>query len=277
VSGSASDVERLIRLLRTREQEGEGSRYDRLRAERELTELRVDTSALQSSVAATAARLAAFLPEGERVLVVRGDLQVAADVPALDDLVRRATAARADYRMEQRNVERYRIEERAARRLRIPEPQISAGLKRADEFSGAQPNPFSTMTKSGLAIGLSIPLPIFNRGNLEVARYRAEQEQAGAHLAVLARQIRAEIAGALGVLGLRRAGLAAYRRDLESAGAELTQITQVAYQEGEIGILEVLDSLRVSRASRLRLIELEAGVKEAAIELDRVVGEEVHP
>ena len=34
------DLEEVIRVLRTREQEGEGSRYDRLRAERELAEYR---------------------------------------------------------------------------------------------------------------------------------------------------------------------------------------------------------------------------------------------
>ena len=55
------------------------------------------------------------------------------------------------------------------------------------------------------------------------------------------------------------------------------RITRVAYQEGEIGILELLDSLRVNRAASLRLLDLEAQVKEAWIELERVVGEEVRP
>jgi outer membrane protein TolC len=59
------------------------------------------------------------------------------------------------------------------------------------------------------------------------------------------------------------------------AGSELTRITQVAYEEGEIGILELLDSLRVSRAASLRLVELQASVKEAVIELERAVGETI--
>ena len=139
------------------------------------------------------------------------------------------------------------------------------------------PNPFSNVTSSGLAISLTIPLPIFNSGRYEVARYQAEQEQASARLAVLAHQIRAEIEGARNVVAIRGDALAAYRRDLESAGTELTRITQVAYQEGEIGILELLDSLRVNRTAGLRLLDLQAGVKEAFIELERVVGEQVHP
>src|SRR5207244_195702 len=98
-----------------------------------------------------------------------------------------------------------------------------------------------------------------------------------ARVAVLARQIRTEIQGARDVLAIRRAALATYQRELGSAGTELTRITQAAYQEGEIGILELLDSLRVNRAANIRMLDLQAGVKEAFIELDRVVGEEMHP
>ena len=114
-------------------------------------------------------------------------------------------------------------------------------------------------------------------GQREVARYRAEREQASARVAVLARQIGAEIQGARDVFVIRRDALADYQRELESTGTELTRITQIAYQEGEVGILELLDSFRVSRTANLRALDLKTGVKEAFIELERVVGEEVRP
>jgi cobalt-zinc-cadmium efflux system outer membrane protein len=145
------------------------------------------------------------------------------------------------------------------------------------------PNPFSNETRTGVVFSLSVPLPVFNSGRYEVARYQAEQEQTTARAAVLARQIQTEIQGAREVLTIRREMLAAYQRTLESAGAELTRITRVAYEEGEVGILELLDSLRVNRLASLRLLELQAGVREALIELERVVGAElttsgeVHP
>jgi cobalt-zinc-cadmium efflux system outer membrane protein len=272
-----NEVENLIRVLRRREDEGEGSRYDRIRAEREAAELRIDTAVARSLVAAAGARLAAWLPEGSRVQQVRGDLTVSADRPDVDELVRRAMGARADYRAEQKNLTRYQIEEMAARRLRIAEPQVSAGVKRADVTSGVGPNPFSNVTHTGLAISLSVPLPLFNNGRYEVARYQAEQEQSSAHIAVIARQIRTEIQGARDVLAIRAEALAAWQHELASAGADLTRITQTAYEEGEIGILELLDSVRVSRTANLRSLDLQTGVKEAFIELERVVGEEIHP
>ena len=275
LSAGIDEVRQLTGLLRVREEEGEGSRYDRLRAERELAELRTDLTAARSLVAAAAARLSGFLPEGTEVQQVRGELAVLSDPPDFEDLVRRATAARADYLAEQKDLTRYQLEEQAARRLRIPEPQVTAGVKRADVVSGVGPNPFSNVTRTGLAFGFNVPLPVFNNGRYEVARYQAEQEQANARVSLLARQIRTEIQGARAVVAIRKDALAAYQREMESTGGELTRITQVAYQEGEIGILELLDSFRVSRTSSLRLLDLQAGVKEAFIELERVVGEEL--
>jgi cobalt-zinc-cadmium efflux system outer membrane protein len=277
LSRSIGEVEQLARMLRQREDEGEGSRYDRVRAARELTELRTDLRSAQSLVAAAGARLAGFLPEGTAVPRVTGRLSLAAEAPELEELVRRALATRADYRASQRNLARDEAEEQAARRLRIPEPVVTAGVKRGNVPSGLPPNPFSDATRTALAFSVSVPILAFNRGQYEVARFQAEQEQVQAQMAGLARRIRTEVQGARDVLSLRQEALAAYQRELDSAGSELTQITQVAYEEGEIGILELLDALRLSRAASLRLLDLQAGVKEAGIELERVVGEEVHP
>lgn len=277
LSAAAEDMGRLIEILRQREKEGEGSRYDRLRAEREVTELRVDMTTARSMVAGAAARLASFMPEGSEVQEVRGELRIPSTSPPLEDLLSRAMSARSDYKAGQRSLARYQMEQQAARRLRIPEPQVSAGVKRADVTSGIGPNPFSNVTRTGVAVSLSVPLPLFNNGRYEVARYQAEEEQAKARIAVLARQIRTEVQGARDVLAIRRDALTAYQREQESAGAELTRITQAAYQEGEVGILELLDSFRITRGAALRALDLEAGVKEALIELERVVGEEVRP
>jgi outer membrane protein TolC len=84
LTATAGDVEKLIELLRKREQEGEGSRYDRMRAEREVSELRIDITAAQSAIASSAARVSAFLAEGTRVQEVRGDLAVIGAPPDLD-------------------------------------------------------------------------------------------------------------------------------------------------------------------------------------------------
>ncbi len=159
--------------------------------------------------------------------------------------------------------------------MRIPNPEVGAGLKRAAVSASSGLNPFSSTTQTGLVFNLAVPLPVFNSGRYEVARYQAEQEQSKARAAVLARRIQTEIQGARDVLAIRREALTAYQTELESAGIELTRITRLAYEEGEVGILELLDSLRVNRLANLRLLDLQAGVREAFIELERVTGVEL--
>ena len=263
----SGQIERLAVILRQREREGEGSRYDRLRAEREIAELRTDVIAASVGIAAARSRIGRFLPEDTRILTVRGTLAVPAAPPEMAVLRTRALETRADYRAEQKTVDRFRLEEAAARRLRIPEPVVSGGVKRADTASN--------VTRTGVVFGVSIPLLVFNDGRYEVARYQAEQAQAQARAAVIARQIQSEVQGAYDVLATRRQALAAYQATLGAEGAELTRITRIAYDEGEVGILELLDSLRVTRLANLRVLELQAGIREAQIELERVLGFEL--
>jgi cobalt-zinc-cadmium efflux system outer membrane protein len=276
-SEASGEIEHLTRLLRQREAEGEGSRYDVLRAQRELMELHPELGSVRSALASAGAQVEGFLPEGSVVQRVKGQLLVENGIPKLDDLLRRAFTSRHDYQALQTNLSRYRSEEQAARSLRIPEPTVTAGLKRADVTSGTPPNPFAEVTKSGLVFGVTVPLPLFNRGQYDVARFQAEQSRLTARKAALQREIRTEVQGALQVLTLRKNALEGYQESLRATGSELTQITQIAYQEGEIGILELLDAIRISRTSDLRLLNIKQAVTEAWIELDRVVGAEVRP
>src|SRR6266545_3761541 len=58
------DLEGIIRILRTRESEGEGSKYDRLRAEREMAEYRSLLALAQTDIAQARFVLQGFLPTG---------------------------------------------------------------------------------------------------------------------------------------------------------------------------------------------------------------------
>ena len=59
------------------------------------------------------------------------------------------------------------------------------------------------------------------------------------------------------------------------SGEALALIARLAYEEGEQGILELIDAHRVTLSTRLRGIDLLADARQAQVELDRVVGHEV--
>jgi cobalt-zinc-cadmium efflux system outer membrane protein len=200
-----------------------------------------------------------------------------------------AMMARAELRVLDRTVAALKLEEQAAYKLRLPEPTLSAGMKRANvgtEYVSLSYDPVNSRFGSGglrqindtsFVVGLSVPLPTFNKGQFEVARFTAEQRAAISQRQLVSQRIKAEVAGAVESWQIRRAALEAYRAEQQQAGGELLRIARVAYQEGELGILELLDAIRVERQALLRLVDLEAAVKEARIEIDRVVGAEVQP
>ena len=269
VEASIERLREVVRILRDREKEGEGSRYDRLRGEREVMETRTELSAAQVRVAQARADLLSFLPAATRITHVAGQFSLGPTTPSIAELVSRALTVRADYRAEQQEFERYEFEKRAAERLLIPEPTITAGLKRAETLISP--------SQAGAVVSLSMPIPLFNRGRTEVMRFEAQQRQAEARREALAQQIRAQVEGAYQAMLIRQRDVQEYGGENGETGAELSRIAQLAYQDGEIGILELLDAYRVNRQSQLHLLKLQESAKEAAIGLDRVVGEEVLP
>jgi outer membrane protein TolC len=74
IQKSLGDLQELVRVLREREREGEGSAFDRLRAERELAEVQADLISAQAMTARSQTQVASFLAPGteSRTIAVQG-------------------------------------------------------------------------------------------------------------------------------------------------------------------------------------------------------------
>ncbi|MCH6554224.1 MAG: TolC family protein [Acidobacteria bacterium] len=129
----------------------------------------------------------------------------------------------------------------------------------------------------GYVVTLTVPIPLFNRGQTEAARARADYRRVQAERDALRQRIETKVTAAHAAARIRRRIADTYVRELGEKGVELARIAQIAYREGEQGILELLDAQRVSLLSQLRVLELSASAKQAEIELDRAAGEEVLP
>lgn len=276
LDATLKDMQEVIRVLEVREKEGEGSRFDRLRGERELVEIRAEIALVQAQATQARGRLLEFLPEGSEIARVEGAVLPPEVLPVLAELLTRAVAARSELRVDGQLIARLQLEQQAAGRLRYPEPTVSAGLKRADVLDFSQAGrAISERASNGVFVGITIPIPSFNRGQFEVSKLQAEQIRIEAHRRALEHQIRQQVTGAFQTLTLRRDALQSYRKELGARNEELLKIAQTAYQEGWAGILELLDVFRLQRQSQQRVIELGAAAREAQIELERVMGQEV--
>jgi outer membrane protein TolC len=117
-------------------------------------------------------------------------------------------------------------------------------------------------------------VPLFDTGGRDTARWEAERARVEAERVAIEYRIRSEIAGASEVLAVRQAALA---QEQPAAAEELVQIAVVAYREGEVGILELLDAARTASRARIRHIDLRLDERLAQLALERAVGDTLWP
>jgi cobalt-zinc-cadmium efflux system outer membrane protein len=264
---AADDVaagERVLRLVRIREDEGEGSRFDRLRVEQEVAELRHAAAAAEVALSEARAALSALLPPAIRLSSVAGPLVVDREAPPVEDLQTRAVKSRAELRGLDSAGDRAEREGQAARAARFPTPSVTAGLKRADGDAGRE---------RGAIAGIAMSVPLFDTGAREAARWSAERARIDAERAALAQRVAADVQAASEAMARRREALMSAAR--ESRGEELLAAAQVAYREGDMGILAWLDALRVAARANVRNIEIQLDARLAQIALEHAVGEEL--
>ena len=270
LEATLSDLNRLVDVLRAREEQGEGSRFDRLRAEREVADIDTDLGTVAIDRLTAQARLASFFALGTDPagLTAVGHAADGGTVPGLEVLIAQAVAHRSDYRALTLGEAQWATEKRAAERLRLPGLAVTAGLKRA----GAP-----TMRESGYVVTATVAVPLFNRGQAQVARAEAARGRTDAERQALRARIESEVRMAHATASRYRELADRYRSGSVDRAAELVAIATAAYEEGEYGILELLDAHRVTLGAELRWLDLAAAGRRAAIELDRAIGQETTP
>ena len=265
LNDGVSQLHALAAVLRTREEQGEGSRFDRLRVEHEVAEVDTDLASSQIDRRVAQARLALFFAVGTDPdrLIAGGSLDA---YPALPDTTVPATKVverRPDYRALTLQEAGWATERRAAKRRRLPGAQLIGGMKRADGFGSSD---------TGYVVTASFSVPLFNRGQAQVARAEAGRARVEAERQALAARIAADLYAAAATAAQYRELADRYRDDSLEPAMDLVTIATAAYEEGEYGILELLDAHRVRLRASLRLLELSAAARRAAIDLDRAVG-----
>ncbi len=264
---AVTELERLVAVLRTREGAGEGSSYDRMRGARALVDLQHDLASAAVDRSRAQGTLATYLGVGVRPeqIVAAGPLRTETPFPAVDALVDQALRARLDQRAQALTAEQFETERRAAERLRVPEPTLSAGLKR----SGA-----GGRLHNGYQISVDVGVPLFNRGQASAAQAQARADRARAEAEALRLEIEADVRTAYTTAALRRAQMDAYQQTVVDTAEPLVATARVGYEEGELGILELLDATRQAVDARLRSLEISALARRAAVDLDRAIGRE---
>ncbi len=261
---------RTVKILEEREREGEGSGYDVLRSEQELAELRMTTADADAALAAARSRFGSFFDPDSNMNEARleGDFTPSGPVPEVERAVVQALEHRLDLRSLSAERERLDLERRAARRRRFPDPVLTAGWKKTEALG---------LSDTGYVAALTVPLPIFDRGRIAAARATSEGERVELEAEILTRRIRAEVQAAVAREQAARTAARRYGEEVDQRAGELHKIARLKYDEGESGILELLDAHRTSLTMQLRALAARYEAKIAEIDRNRVIGNEVTP
>jgi cobalt-zinc-cadmium efflux system outer membrane protein len=258
-------VERLVEVLRVRSARAKvalrspAGRAGGLRVKQAAVAAAIELSDTRGAVAA-------LLPPGVTVTRVTGPPGGARTPLDREALLTRARAARAELRALQFGLDRTALEADAAKRSRWPAPVISGGLKRADT---------EVERERGGVFGLNLTIPLFDTGGRDAERWTAEGARIAAERTAIEQQVRAEVDRAADALALRQQAIADAGDD--AVAAELVTTAEVAYREGEIGIVVLLDAARTASRARMRDLERRLDVRLAEIALERAVGEGLWP
>jgi cobalt-zinc-cadmium efflux system outer membrane protein len=267
LTASRDRLRALADILGKREAAGDAAGFDRLRAEREVVDVDTDRAAAATDRARAQAILAGFFidPIDPLRIVAVAASGVPPPLPTVDALVERAEATRGELLALRKEGDAARLSLSAADRRRVPEPEIVAGTKSSNALGG----------DIGSVFAVHASLPLFDRNGPERALAEARARQAEARADAFRVALRAEITALRVAVMERRDTADRYRTTAVNGIGELERIAQVSYDAGERGILELLDAYRTGASARVRQAALDAGGRQAEIELEFVSGWEI--
>lgn len=252
--------QRVERIVSTRTRTGESAGYDLMRLNVAKMTLEARLIHAQATAREERARLSGLMGKS-----VEGALRVADPLvlpPSSDVLVDRA-AERKDLTSLRAWQEQARLSERLARRQAWSDPSFSLGIVQASE---------PTVQGAGYLVGLSLPLPVFSRGQGELARAEAEANRLSVEETALRQRLSTEIPPVREALASRIAATRSFQREVLSRLPELLRTAEVSYQEGEASIVSLLDAHQTAVETRLQSLSILADTQNAILSLERLVG-----
>jgi len=258
----------LVDILAKRETAGDAAGFDRLRAEREISDLDADVSAAATDRVRAQATIASFFADttdSSRIIATSEPAVTVADIPSVDALVERALMIRGEFVALQKEADAARFAGEAANRRRIPEPEVIAGTKSSTLGGG----------DIGSVVTVVAAIPLFDRGKPERALADARAKQAQAQTDAFRLILRSDIEALRAAVIERRQTSVRYRATAVEGAADIERIARVSYDAGERGILELLDSYRTGSTARARQASLALATRQAEIELEFVSGWEI--
>lgn len=267
---SLDEIDRVIGLNQARFAQGEISGAEVRRLQVERLRFVEDVFAADLAVRNTRSGLLALLnapqldqpvelTDGLKLSVSSAEAALQAVGPSqAQDVLRQAMAQRPDLQGAKATESQAETTTRLQRALRTPNLTIGGGYQ----------NNFGS---DGVVVGVTVPLPLFNRNEGGIARADAERRAADARLTATSLAVRLDVQRALNAVETNRARVDYIEREYLTNAQESRDIVLASYRLGVANLIDFLDAQRAFRDTqriynralfdqRVSLFELAAAV-----------------
>jgi len=234
--------------------------FEATKAEVEVVTAQKAVREAQAQVGTARAGLNALLgrkPTG--ALEVAGELGDGVALPGEAMLLEEATARNPSLQVQAAEIERTGLNVRSARKSRLPDFTIGPSLE-------------YTKDEQIYGLGVSLPLPLWDRKRGEIATATAEQQKALAEFDKLQQEILRDVASARQNLAATTEGLAYFTPALREKLKTALDAASQSYSEGRTTLLIYLETLRTYFDTQADYLETLQKLYDARAELESAVG-----
>jgi cobalt-zinc-cadmium efflux system outer membrane protein len=280
---NVSSFQKVIDLNRTRLEKGALSGADFLKIELQMLPFETDREdawlALRTAKATLRALIGGFSLEEE--FDVEGELHADSFDKPLSELEQLALANRPDLKSAETGKDKADADAHLAKANSYPDPTIGVSyLHTGNEIGG--PSWFEPFfpkgeTSNAMGLGISFPLPLFNRNQGEIARTESERHRADFAAAAARRQVLQDVETAYASVRSSQNRVSLYERTYLSRVKDSRDTAEFAFQRGATSLLDLLDAERTYRAIQLAYRQELAAYMTNLAELESAVGTKVMP
>ena len=262
--------EDLARVNKARVTAGSIPSFEATRSEVAMLQFRATVVRAELDVAASTARLRTLLGRPPQATVDIADglggagRERAADDEAAVESI--ALRSRPDLQALQLTQARSLADLRLQQALGTIDYTVGAEYRRQQGVSGRS---------NSLGFFFSTPLPLLNRNQGEIARARAEGDQANQLIAARRAQIVADVRSAYNDYVVTRDLVAGIERDLLTPAGRVRDISSYTYKSGGGTLLELLDSQRAFNDTMQTYVDAQANLRRTIARLNAAAGTEV--
>ena len=223
--------------------------------------VRVELAQATSELQASRKRLGAMWGNAVPYFdLAENQLETLPSLPGVDELKQglRQAPSLQRARME---VDRRQALARVELTRRVPDITVSLGVKRDEQLGRNQ-----------AIVGVSIPLPLFNRNQGNVLEAMRRTDKARDELTATEVRLNSELGQAYDRLNASRLEVGLLRQEILPGAQSAYDATTKGYELGKFNFLEVLDAQRTFFQARSQYLRALAETHRSAAEIDRIVG-----